>query len=131
MRAPHGTTRYHAPMVPRSLRRTALAAVAGAALLLAGCAPGALQEAPAGPPAEASDLERTAWAAWHYMELGRLEEGAYTTNALVDLRLPQGVRWDLVDFGEEGYALEVRRVDAEGEPEVAYHVDPEGVRPAR
>lgn len=101
---------------------------------MAACAPAAGDAPPpreaTARPAELDTVERTAWRAWHFMELGRLGEGAYTTNALIDLELPQGVRWDLVDFSEDGYRLRVLRVDDEGVERDAWIVDPSGVRPA-
>jgi hypothetical protein len=88
-----------------------------ALLAAAGCAP-----APAGPDgaaspargadvAELSPLERTAWSAWHLMELHRLRTGLYSTEALRDLELPRGVRWTVTELGGDGYALAISRDD--------------------
>jgi len=92
-------------------------ALALAVLLVvtAACAP-----APAGPGGEAAPptdaatlgpLERTAWTAWHLMELHRLRTGRYSTDALRELELPRGVRWTVTEFRDEGYALAVSRDD--------------------
>lgn len=98
---------------------------------LASCAPSTgTTPAAAVPPADVDELpavERTAWEAWHLMEIGRLRTGAYTTNVLVDLPLPQGVRWTVLGFEEGSYLLGVSGADGtEG-----FEVDPSGVRPAR
>lgn len=98
-------------------------------VLLGACAP-----SPAGPGttrapenlAELPVLQRTAWEAWHLMEIGRLRTGAYTTNVLVDLPLPQGVRWTILEFDGDGYALGVTGEDGTG----GFVVDPAGVRTA-
>lgn len=105
-------------------------------LALVSCSPGtdgaATGAAPAGVPVATEEadamaaLERTAWEAWHLMQIGFLRTGAYSTNVLVDLPLPQGVRWSVVGFEEEGYAIDVTSDDGEG----AYRVDPSGVHPA-
>lgn len=97
---------------------------------LAACAP-APGTAPTGTAAPANPedlaiLERTAWEAWHLMELGRLRSGVYTTNALVDLPLPQGVRWTLLAFDETAYELSV----SSDEGSDGFLVDPSGVRSA-
>lgn len=108
-----------------------VAAVLAVALALSACTPATEPQgegrAPAeGPTAEASPLARTAWEAWHLMEIGHLRTGVYATNVLVDLDLPQGVRWTVVEFADDAYLL---RVSAE-EEEDAYLVEPSGVRPA-
>lgn len=99
-------------------------------LALAACAPttGAVPgDAPTTPDggAELADLERTAWEAWHLMQLGFLRTGVYSTNVLVDLPLPQGVRWTVSSFEEDTYALTFTAEGAAG----GWHVDPAGVRP--
>lgn len=115
------------------LRRAApilLALVLAAALV--GCAPSALAPRPgtttpsAADPAE-RDLQRTAAIVYHRMALGFLETGRYTTNVLVDVSLPQGVRWTLVDYPEDGsgYTLELT---SDALPARAYRVSPDGVR---
>lgn len=100
-------------------------------LALAACTPGtdpgtAPGSAPAAPREAASlgEVERTAWEAWHLMQLGFLRNGVYGTNVLVDLPLPQGVRWTIVTFEEDAYSLTVTAEDGTG-----YLVDPDGVHP--
>lgn len=99
---------------------------------IAACAPGARTGPAAGGPApenvgELPALERTAWEAWHLMEIGRLRTGAYSTNVLVDLPLPQGVRWTVQEFDETDYSLSVTGGDDAGP---GFLVEPAGVRPA-
>ena len=104
-------------------------------MALVSCSPGtetaATGASPVGVPVAAEQaeampaLERTAWEAWHLMQIGFLRTGVYSTNVLVDLPLPQGVRWSVVGFEEQGYAIDVTSDDAEG----GYRVDPSGVRP--
>lgn len=111
-----------------------LLAPAALAAALAACAPAAdtSPATPTGAPVTTEDgsalaeLERTAWEAWHLMQLGFLRNGAYSTNVLVDLPLPQGVRWTVASFDDDGYALTFTAEDAAD----AYRVDPSGVRPA-
>jgi hypothetical protein len=97
----------------RRLGRFALAAL----LAAAACAP-----APAGPdglapPDRGADvagltpLERTAWTAWHLMELHRLRTGRYSTEALQELELARGVRWTVTELGDDAYALAISRDD--------------------
>ena len=97
--------------------------------LLAACAPSAGpapgSALPDDPAARAA--ERTARLAYHRMEIGRLETGAYTTNVLVDLALPQGVRWTVDDFSVDGSSYRLRVTHA-ALPEVAWLVSPAGVR---
>ena len=111
---------------PSPLRtiRTPLAALA-LALLLAACAPQAIARAFATPEAEA--VETIARIAFHRMEIARLEVGSYTTNALIDLDLPSGVRWIVTDFSADGYAL---RFTSDDLPQLAWLVSPAGVRRA-
>lgn len=96
------------------MRRSVLAFVLLLVVTTA-CAP-----APAGtgdgtaPPTDEAaldPLERTAWTAWHLMELNHLRTGRYSTDALRDLELPRGVRWTVTEFRDEGYALAVSRDD--------------------
>ncbi len=91
--------------------------------LLASCAP----QVTSGPFAEpaAQQAETAARIAYHRMELGLLETGSYTTNALVDLDLPKGVRWVLEDFVGDSYSL-LFTVDSV--PGIAWRVTPSGVR---
>jgi hypothetical protein len=63
--------------------------------------------------------------AWHRMQLNFLENGSYSTNVLVDLSLPQGVRWVLEDFSNRSYRI--RFVSSEV-PEVFWLITPEGVQ---
>jgi hypothetical protein len=95
------------------------------AALLAACAPATTTDVLADPAAQA--LERTASEAYHRMELGRLRTGAYTTNVLVDVELPQGARVTVEAFSGDDYRL---RVDSDAVPGVAWLVSPRGVRRA-
>ncbi len=104
-------------------------------LLLAACAP-STQEATTNPetgltlesPA-AQEVERVATAAFHRMELVKLEEGVYTANVLINLDVPQGVRWVLAEpTTEDSYTL---RFTSTNVPGVAWIVTPEGVEPRR
>lgn len=95
-------------------------------LALAACAPRAAQTPGAASPAE-EQLRRTAELAYHRMQIGYLETGTYTTNALVDLELPRGVRWTLESFSEDDYRL---RFTADDLPDAAWLVTPAGTRPA-
>jgi hypothetical protein len=92
-------------------------------LTLSACVPAAVADRLAGPAAQ--EVERTAYVAYHRMELGRLQLGAYTTNVLVDVELPRGARLTLEDFADDGYRL---RVDSDAVPGVAWYVTPSGVR---
>lgn len=113
------------------------ASLALALLLIAGvaCAPSTTRPTSsdatgARPPAAAATLgpvERTAWEAWLLMELGRLRMGVYGTEALVDLGLPAGVRWTVVEYGPDDYALAV--TSDGGEP--GLRVEPNGVSELR
>jgi hypothetical protein len=69
-------------------------------------------------------LVATAWEAWLLMELGRVRSGAYATDALLDLALPAGVRWTVIDYGPDAYELSVT---ADATP-TSLRVDPDGVR---
>lgn len=93
-----------------------------ALLLLAACAPRAAPLQLNSP--EALEVERIATAAWHRMELVYLETGAYTTNALADLRLPSGVRWLVEAFGASTYTIRFTSIHVAG---VAWFVTPTGV----
>ncbi|MBW6454596.1 MAG: hypothetical protein K0A98_01810 [Trueperaceae bacterium] len=92
-------------------------------LTLSACVPTAVADRLAGPAAQ--EVERTAYVAYHRMELGRLQLGVYTTNVLVDVVLPRGARLTLEDFTDDGYRL---RVDSDAVPGVAWYVSPSGVR---
>ena len=102
------------------------------AFLLAGCAPllapNAVDE-PAPPESpEVQTVDRVAQAAWHRMEAGYLETGAYNTNVLADLPLPRGVRWTVASFEEDGYRLDFTSVDV---PDIVWVVTPDGVERTR
>ena len=98
--------------------------------LLAACAPRTQEaSAPSDPvfqsPA-AQETNRVATAAFHRMELAQIEEGGYTTNVLINLDLPSGVRWMLEDLNDETYTLRFTSADV---PNAAWIVTPEGVEP--
>ena len=109
------------PSRPASLR-TLLPALALIGLLAA-CAPRA--NSPAFSSAEGLAVQRVAEVAFHRMEIGRLETGSYTTNVLVDLNLPQAVRWIVTDFSIDSYTL---RFSSDDLAEVAWLVSPRGVQ---
>ena len=102
--------------------------------LLAACAP-RTQGTSAAPETEvtfespaAQEASRVATAAYHRMELAQLENGAYTTNVLINLELPRGVRWMLEDLNDDAYTL---RFTSANVPNAAWIVTPEGVEPRR
>ena len=104
-------------------------------LFLAACAPSTqgvstnpeANIAPESPAAQ--EVERVATAAFHRMELVKLEEGVYTANVLINLDVPQGVRWVLAEpTTEDSYTL---RFTSTNVPGVAWIVTPEGVEPRR
>lgn len=103
------------------MKRT-LSAVALLVLLLASCAPRAAPLQLDSP--EALEVERIATAAWHRMQLVYLETGEYTTNALADLRLPSGVRWQVEEFGASSYTIRFTSNHVAG---VVWFVTPAGV----
>jgi len=120
---------------PRLGLTTLLAALV---LTVAGCVPAATpaQDPPAPLPSgdvravraprdlgRDDPLVRTAWEAWLRMELGRLTTGAYATDVLLELDLPAGVRWTVVEYGPDAYALQVT---SDASP-TALRVDPDGV----
>jgi hypothetical protein len=92
-------------------------------LVLAACAP-SVTAPPVAPAAEAAGLE-TAQIIYHRMQLGRLENGTYTTNALVDVDLPRGLRWTVEAFPGESYEL---RVSDDTLPDIYWKVTPAGVQ---
>ena len=61
------------------------------------------------------------------MEIGFLQTGTYTTNALVDLDLPRGVKWTLEEFSDSSYQL---RFTSDDQPEEVWLVSPRGVMAA-
>jgi hypothetical protein len=95
------------------------------ALALAACAPRASETPNALNSPEARQLEQTATIAYHRMEIGFLQTGEYTTNVLIDLALPQGVRWTLEEFSSTDYSL---RFTSSAVPDFAWLVSPRGVR---
>jgi hypothetical protein len=99
-----------------------------AAALLAGCLPQTASEAFASP--RAVEAERTATIAYHRMQIGFLETGKYSTDVLIDLRLPRGVRWTLEDFSPsgDGYRL---RFTVDTLPGIFWRVTPRGVERLR
>ncbi len=114
---------------PRTLRH---AARTGATLLLAllvlsACAPTSTTSPSPAATAERQALERTAYIVYHRMAIGYLETGTYTTNVLVDVALPQGVRWTLLEYPQDrsSYTLRLTSDAVEGQ---AYRVSPAGVR---
>ena len=105
--------------IPRS--SAAVLVVAALLLALAACAPAAASfDTPA-----AREVERAAQEAFHRMELGRLQLGAYTSNVLVDLDLPRGARVTVEAFSDDDYTL---RFTSDAALEVAWLVTPSGVR---
>ena len=99
--------------------------------ILAACAPRTQNsvdsDVSASSPA-AQETERVATAAFHRMELAQIEDGVYTTNVLINLDLPQGVRWMLEDLNDDDYTLRFTSSDV---PDVAWIVTPDGVEPQR
>lgn len=150
-RARPADARHPGPGTVPTRRRVRIGAVAVALLLsVSACLPASQRPAPSAQ-APATDPEtllpvdevrsiraprdlaagdpllQTAWEAWLRMELGRLETGAYTTDALLELVLPAGVRWTVTAYGPDAYAL---AVTGDGEP-TGLRVDPDGVHVAR
>jgi len=119
-------------VIPRGLHRawfplrarTFGLALAGLLFALAACAPAGTTST--GFTAT-TQTGRVAVAAYHRMELGQLETGSYTTNTLIDLDIPQGVRWTVDEFTESSYRLRVENLN---QPDEVYIVTPAGVRPA-
>lgn len=97
------------------------------ALILASCAPQTATQGAATTTLnspEAIAANRTAKAVWHRMQSFYLETGQYSTNALVDLELPKGVRWTIESFGAGSYVL---TVNSSAVPDVIWVITPEGV----
>lgn len=94
-------------------------------LLVSACAPRATTPSSALDTPEARQLEQTAAIAYHRMEIGLLQTGEYTTNALIDLELPQGAKWTLEEFSSADYLLRFTSSEAPG---YAWLVTPGGVR---
>lgn len=95
-------------------------------LVLAACAPATTQQQTItlNSP-EATVIQTTAELAYHRMEIGYLETGAYTTNVLVDLTLPQGVRWTIEGFAGNDYTL---RFTSDEIAQYIWLVSPEGIK---
>ncbi len=107
------------PRIPRS--SAAVLVLAALLLVLAACAPAtAAFDTPA-----AREVERSAEEAFHRMELGRLQLGVYTRNALVDLDLPRGARVTVEAFSDDDYTL---RFTSDAALEIAWLVTPRGVQ---
>jgi len=131
---------------PRSVRlrpRQALAwlAFVSLALTIVACAPATVQPPPTDVPVGGTDraivvpaeladpdpLLRTAWEAWLRMELRWLQQGSYSTDALLELALPSGVRWTVIEYGPADYTLAVT-----GDTSTStLRVDPSGVHVQR
>ena len=90
---------------------------------LAACAPTTSAPTPGTPAATAT--QTVAEIAYHRMEIGRLRTGAYTTNVLIDLDLPRGARWTVLEFADDAFVLRFTNDDV---PDVVWIVDPRGVR---
>lgn len=105
-------------------------------LTLAACAPSTSSTSPTSARAPqrrviiinnpaAEDVREIANIAWHRMQLNFLENGTYSTNVLVDLTLPQGVRWVLEDFSNRSYRI---RFVSSAVPEIFWLITPDGVQ---
>ena len=92
-------------------------------LLLGSCAPSARATIPETPAADGT--QTVAEIAYHRMEIGRLQTGMYTTNVLIDLELPRGVRWTVLEFSDDDYVLRFTNDAVSG---VVWNVSPRGVR---
>lgn len=90
-------------------------------LVLAACAPAT---GSTGTNEASSELQRTALVAFHRMEIAFLQTGSYTTNALIDLDLPSGVKWTLEEYSDRHYRL---RFTEDNRPGVGWLVSPAGV----
>jgi hypothetical protein len=104
------------------MRRLRLPILVILLLALSACAP-RTRDPLNSPQAQATD--KIAQEVFHRMEIGKLQTGDYTTNALVDLRLPQGVTWTLTAFGSGAYQISVTSQEVPG---YTWLVSPEGVR---
>ena len=96
--------------------------------LLGACAPRLSAGNPVLNSAQALGTAKTAQIAYHRMEIGLLQTGDYTTNALLELKLPQGVKWTLQDFNSQGYELSFTSDMVAG---YAWLVSPKGVSRVR
>lgn len=96
--------------------------------ILSACAPRLSTSHPVLNSVEALETAKTAQIAYHRMEIGLLQTGDYTTNALLELGLPQGVKWELQSFNSGDYELSFT---SEAVPEYAWLVSSKGVRRVR
>ena len=119
-------------MKSNETKRRLLAAALGFTLLFSACAPRAASPNPPNSPPNAS-LEtpqakataETAEIAYHRMAIGLLQTGEYTTNALLELALPTGVKWTLEEFSGADYRL---RFTSDDVPVYVWLVTPRGVQ---
>ena len=119
-------------MKSNKMKRRLLAAALGFTLLVSACAPRTASSNPPNTPASAS-LEtpqarataETAEIAYHRMAIGLLQTGEYTTNALLELALPTGVKWTLEEFSGADYRL---RFTSDDVPVYVWLVTPRGVQ---
>lgn len=95
------------------------------ALLFSACAPRTAAPSTALDTPQARATEETAEIAYHRMAIGFLQTGEYTTNALLELALPKGVKWTLEEFSTTNYQL---RFTSDEVPAYAWLVTPQGVR---
>jgi|SRR5690606_804056 len=100
-----------------------LLAAALLTLLAAACVPTTM---PGADTAAVAELERTANVLYHRMELGYLDSGIYTTNVLIDAKLPEGARWTLQDFATDGSSY-VLILTSSNLPDMAWRISPRGV----
>ena len=118
-------------MISTVTRKLLPAALLGLVLLFSACAPRATNtsDSSATPSApQAQQTEETAEIAYHRMAIGFLQTGEYTTNVLLELSLPKGVKWTLEAFSTTDYRLRFTSDDVSG---YAWLVTPEGVRVTR
>lgn len=73
----------------------------------------------------ARQAQTTAEEAYHRMEIGKLQTGEYSPNALIDLELPKGILWTIESFGADSYRLRVASQDIR---DYSWLVTPEGVQ---
>ena len=110
-------------------RRLLPTVLLGLVLLFSACAPRA--GTANSPPStdlttpQAKQTEETAEIAYHRMAIGLLQTGEYTTNVLLELSLPKGVKWTLLEFSGTDYQL---RFTSDDVPAYAWLVTPQGVR---
>ena len=93
--------------------------------LLSACAPRLTASDPMLNSSQALETAKTAQIAYHRMEIGRLQIGEYTTNALLELQLPQGVKWTLQSFNSNAYEISFI---SDAVPGYAWLVSPRGVQ---